>query len=122
MALQRPTLPWLIVDDNYSREHQSRKKLFETKGDSILGCRAAAHAACKELLLLVVEELLERYPDRYELAQSHEAKTQVRITETSELLPIEGPEPGAWQLRTAALLAMEDFNVLIRDKEKGHRL
>ena len=122
MALSRPIQPWLVVDDNYSREHQIRKDIFAKKGSVVLGCQNAAHGACEELLQLVVQELLERYPARYKFAENKEVGTEVRITETGEVFPIEGPETAALQLKTAALLAMEDFNILIPDGEKGHRL
>ena len=123
MALRKVELPWLLLDENYIKEHEIRKTLFEKKGEKILGCKPIAVAACEELLEEVVKELLDVYPDKFESVESADGTTCVKILDTGEVLRLDGPRSGTWQLQTAATLAMEDFTIIIRDEETNkHKL
>ena len=122
MALHKVERPWLLIDGNYVEEHKIRQGMFQKKRKKILGCKPVAIAACQELLQLVVEELLVQYPDAFRLADTDGGR-HVEIIQTGEGLPVQGPPTGTWQLETAAMLAMEDFNILMPDHESEiHRL
>ena len=123
MALRKVDRPWLLIDENYLKEHSIRRSLFEKKRERILGCKPVALSACKELLGTVVDELTGTYPDKFRLVQPTTDASKVEIIETGEIFDLGSRATDAKQLQTAATLASEDFNIIIRDVDTGkHRL
>ena len=112
----------MLIDEEYESEHEIRKALFRKKRNEILGCKPVARAACEELLEEVVHELLEVYPNKFELLFTEHEARQVKDIETSELYQIDSPTSGAGRLKMAATLAMEDFNILMQDEGGLHKL
>ena len=122
MGVHKPTRPWLLVEDNYVVQQDMRKMLMQKFGNDVLGCKPNALGACKELLDQVIMELLETYPDKFELAYLPGGASGIRVVDTGEVFPTEGLPGLTGPLQTAATLAMEDLNILIRDDQGRHCL
>jgi hypothetical protein len=106
---------WLTIDDNYMVEHDLRASQLADKRPSVLQCRPGSETACQEVLTLVSTFLLARYPKMFRTSGVGNGK-HIHNLKTGEMFPlVNNPQP----LETAARLAMEDFNVLIKDPESG---
>jgi hypothetical protein len=117
MGLRRlETVNWLTMDDNYIPEHLIRKSFLATRHPQVVQCLAGSREACHEVLALVVDFLTARYPQHFTL--SHTSSGPVihnHLTNESFQIGDDCKNP----LEIASQLAMEDFNVLIKDSETG---
>jgi hypothetical protein len=107
-----PEDEWLTIDKNYAYEQKFKEKLLGGDMDAVLQSLPEAKEACKETLECVVNFLIRRYPDQFKLLDNQPeyvynaiTRKTFRIVEPFEQHP----------LAIAAQLAMEDFNLLMRD-------
>jgi hypothetical protein len=108
---------WLHIDHHYQEEHTIRARNLDNHKSAVLQCLPGSEAACHELLDHVTSFLAERYPQSFTISQ--DGKNIINhLTNETFLLGAANPEP----LETATRLAMEDFNVLVKDEEGSYRL
>lgn len=108
MGLKRlDRVNWLTMDSNYLPEHVLRCELLETSRPRVIQCLSGTEEACSEVLDVVVRFLTSRYPEHFT-----STATEVHNHITGETLPI--GVKSIRPLETAARLAMEDFNILMK--------
>ena len=125
MGLRKSTLEdWLYVDDNYTKEHEVKRALMESRRDKIIRCLPGSKGACEETLELVVGFLLSKYPERFNYSTNTIRGGCVRIVDTGETFRLskDTSSDGFPSLETASRLAMEDFNILTKSSEGQHIL
>ena len=113
---------WLDVDKNYTVYHSVRSELLNDEQCRVLQCLPGSEAACIELLDLVVEFLTENYPQQFRAHFSLSSIEFVEVVATCEIFQVKAPYHGLNPLEVAARLAMEDFNILIKEKDNIHTL
>jgi hypothetical protein len=107
---------WLTIDSNYLPEHHLRKNFLATCRPKVIQCLLGSEAACHEVLGKVTKFLTGHFPQSFTLRNTSSGPV-VDNHITGEIFPVGTKCPNP--LETAALLAMEDFNVLIRNPETG---
>jgi len=105
---------WLTLDANYLDFHRIRSRLLMNHKLSVVASLPPAFSACHEVLSLVAAFLARRFPMMFDI-HSEDSSPVICNRQTGESFPIVN---NADPLETAARLAMEDFNVLMKD-EKG---
>ncbi|QSZ30402.1 hypothetical protein DSL72_004925 [Monilinia vaccinii-corymbosi] len=100
---------WLTIDHTYLHEHTIRASLLETQHPCVIQVLPVALEATHELLALVIEFLLQRYPDHFTLISPSKILNKLTGEEHVIGRGCQGP------LETAARLCMEDFNILLQD-------
>ena len=113
---------WLTINDKYLNEHKIRAALLQTRGSKLLQCSSGSEMACEEALEVVVDYLTSTYPGLFRLREKQAPGRYIEIVETGELFYISAPFDRMGALEIAARLAMEDFNILTRDKDGQHVL
>jgi Protein of unknown function (DUF3445) len=109
---------WLTIDSSYLEEHRVRSSLLTHDISSVLRCLPGSEAACQEVLAVVTNFLTTRFPDSF-VFSGHGSHRQIHNLLSGEFFMLQdNPRP----LETAARLAMEDFNILMRDDEGKYRL
>jgi len=88
----------------------------------VLQYAPSTEKACEELLGLVAEFLTKRYPDQFSIEQKKSKYKSVLNKNTSEHFSLEPKDEALHPLEACARLAMEDFNILIKDNFGEHRL
>jgi hypothetical protein len=109
---------WLTVDEDYLPYHKLRSQLLSNHGPSVLQCLPNSELACREALSVVSSFLASRYPSTFKFSRSGSGR-HIHNMKTGESFPI---EENSCPLETAARLAMEDFNLLIKDSNGDYRL
>jgi hypothetical protein len=108
---------WLTIDRFYHSEHTLRAQMLQNCRPNVLQCLPGTEAACREVLDLVTSFLSKRFPEHFTI--NHSASIiHNHLTQESYLIGAQCPNP----METAARLAMEDFNVLIKDQATGEYL
>ncbi|TVY46352.1 hypothetical protein LOCC1_G003615 [Lachnellula occidentalis] len=103
---------WLTIDTHYTSEHQVRNYLLRTSHPNVIQCLPGSEAACHEVLSIAVDFFITRFPNHFTM----EGETITNhIANESFLVGPDCPNP----LEIAARLAMEDFNVLMKNAETG---
>jgi hypothetical protein len=106
---------WLTIDEHYLPEHTIRSRLLSDHMSSVLQCLPGSESACHEVLSTVTAFLTLRYPHLFKYSGSGRRKL-IHNLQTGESFQVDNnPRP----LETAARLAMEDFNLLIKDPSNG---
>lgn len=106
---------WLTIDEKYLTEHVIRSAQLSRARPSVLQCLPGSESACQEVLSVVSSFLVARYPMMFMLTGVG-SKQLIHNLKTGEKFPmVNNPQP----LETAARLAMEDFNVLMKDPANG---
>ncbi|TGO58305.1 hypothetical protein BOTNAR_0183g00150 [Botryotinia narcissicola] len=100
---------WLTIDSTYLPEHELRASLLETHGPCVLQVLPPADPATHELLKMVIEFLLDRYPNDFSLVDDNTILN--KLTGEQSIIGSKCKNP----LETAARLCMEDFNLLLQD-------
>ncbi|TGO27713.1 hypothetical protein BPAE_0038g00590 [Botrytis paeoniae] len=100
---------WLTIDSTYLPEHELRASLLETHGSCVLQVLPPAVPATYELLEMVIEFLLDRYPDDFSLVDENTILN--KLTGEQSIIGSKCKNP----LETAARLCMEDFNLLLQN-------
>ncbi|TGO51125.1 hypothetical protein BCON_0168g00100 [Botryotinia convoluta] len=100
---------WLTIDSTYLLEHELRASLLETHGPCVLQVLPPAVPATYELLEMVIEFLLDRFPDDFSLVDENTILN--KLTGEQSIIGSKCKNP----LETAARLCMEDFNLLLQD-------
>lgn len=109
---------WLTIDENYILYHKKRSQLLSNQARSVLQCLPGSESACHEVLSVVSSFLASRYPSMFRFSGCGSGRL-IHNLRTGESFPVlENPRP----LETAARLAMEDFNLLVRDQNGDYRL
>lgn len=109
---------WLTIDDDYMTFHRIRNRLLANYKSSVASSLPPSLAACQEVLSLVSEFLATRYPKDFEIYTKGSCPF-IFNRQTGESFPLSS---NLSPLETAARLAMEDFNILIKDDEGIWRL
>jgi len=123
MGLRKPcTDTWLSVDEQYLAEHKIKSDLLEHKKDKLLNSSDISQAACEETLEVVVEYLTHTYPKSFKQYDHHTCGPCVEVIETGEIFGTRAPFVNMSPLEIAARLAMEDFNILMKDNNDEHLL
>jgi hypothetical protein len=108
---------WLTYDDAYLPEHALRAHLLQNSRSNVLQCLPGTEAACHEVLDLVTFFLSKRFPEHFTI--NHSASVICNhLTKETYLIGSQCPNP----METAARLAMEDFNILVKDPQTGEYL
>lgn len=110
---------WLTIDSHYRYEHDIRLRLVATARKDVIECLPPSRAACYEVLDLVVAFLTSRFPEQFSKSRTLSGQI-IRNHMTGETFPI--GYNCCNPLETAALLAMEDFNILTKDPASGDYL
>lgn len=113
---------WLNVDEKYAAWHGIRSELLDKKGSRVLQSRPGSKAACIEVLDLVVDFLIEKFPCHFRPRFSRSKVEFVEVVATNEVFHVQAPFDGLDPLEIAARLAMEDFNILIKGVDNMHTL
>jgi hypothetical protein len=109
---------WLAIDSSYLEEHHVRSSLLTHDISSVLQCLPGSEANCQEVLIRVANFLAARFPASF-VFSGHGPQQKIHNRLTGEVFLVHNnPRP----LETAARLAMEDFNILVRDDEGKYRL
>lgn len=106
---------WLTIDSHYHLEHIIRASNLNQYKPSVLQCLPGSELACAEVLDRVSAFLAFRYPKDFSISNG-------KITNhlTREVYPL--GEANKIPLETVARLAMEDFNILMKDDEGVYTL
>jgi hypothetical protein len=102
---------WLTIDEHYLPEHNIRSRLLSDNISSVLQCLPGSELACQEVLTMVASFLTSRYPYMFMFSGSGRRKLIHNLQTGESFLVVDNPRP----LETAARLAMEDFNLLVKD-------
>ena len=116
------TQTWLNVDNNYLEEHKVRVELINSLKGAVVRCLPGSEEACEEALNLIAGYLTLHYPDSFERVRSQSSGESVRMVSTGETYKIDPPYKEIMPLEIAAALAMEDFNILMKNAEGQHVL
>ena len=108
---------WLTIDNFYHSEHTLRAHMLEKSRPSVLQCLPGTETACHEVLDLVTSFLSKRFPEHFTINHST-SHIHNHLTKESYLIGRHCPHP----IEVAARLAMEDFNILIKDPKTGEYL
>lgn len=123
MGLCKPrTSTWLSVDEHYLAEHNIKSSLLEHKKDRLVNSSNCSAAACEEALEVIVEYLTETYSNSFRRYDHQGCGPCVEIIETGEVFRTRAPFVDMSPLEIAARLAMEDFNILMKDENDEHIL
>lgn len=106
---------WLTFDQHYLDEHTIRSSLLESSLSQVVQCLPISASACHETLSLVTSFLTSRYPSEYTIFDTSPPTIKVHITGEVFAIGPTCPNP----LEIAARLAMEDFNILMKDPVSG---
>jgi hypothetical protein len=117
MGLKRLDIDnWLTLDSHYLPEHDLRSELFKTKKANVIQCLEGSEEACYEVLEVVSSFMVTRFPQHFTLTHlSGEPAVYNHLTDETFLVGRKCPNP----LETAARLAMEDFNILMKNPVTG---
>ena len=110
---------WLTVDSNYLPEHTLRQHLLATSRPDVIQCLPPSLPACHEVLDIAVSFLTSRFPSQFSTSKTPSGLV-IHNSTTGETFPIGSQCQNP--LEVAALLAMEDFNILMKDEETGDYL
>lgn len=91
--------------------------MLQDNHSNVLQCLPSTEAACHEVLDLVVNFLSQRYPQHFTIDHS-KSIIHNHLTKETHLI---GPRC-ITPMETAARLAMEDFNILVKDPDSGEYL
>jgi len=108
---------WLTLDSNYLPENALRKNFLRTSRPNVLQTPPISIPACHETLSLVTAFLTTRFPQHFTLSHNKNNEPIIQNHLTDETFNI-GPNCEN-PLATAARLAMEDFNILMKDEVTG---
>ena len=123
MDLRKSNLDeWLVVDEKYAVLHSIRSKLLDDENCRVIQCLPGSEAACAEVLDLVVEFLIQKFPEKFKAHFSFSEIKAVEIIATNEIFRVKAPFNRLQPLEIAARLAMEDFNILIQREDNIHIL
>lgn len=112
---------WLTIDPEYLPEHKLRLELLSSKRSNVIECLPPSITACHEVLELAVSFLVSRFPQQFTTSKTPLGPV-IHNHITGEIFPIGSHSQCVNPLETAALLAMEDLNVLIKDSLSGDYL
>lgn len=104
---------WLPVDSHYQSEHAIRSSLLSTQHSNVVQCLPGSEQACHEVLDIVVTFLVARYPNDFTISTSAGRTIHNHLTNEHFVIDSTCPNP----LEISARLAMEDFNILIKNPE-----
>lgn len=107
---------WLTLDDSYLPEHSLRLSLLGSRHADVAQCLPGSMPSCHEVLSLVTSFLTSRFPQHFSIATKADGP-YIENHLIGEVYFI--GEKCENPLEVAARLAMEDFNVLIRDSQTG---
>ena len=113
---------WLSINEHYLIEHKIRSSLLDHKKDRLLNSSDGSQAACEEALEVIVEYLSGTYPKSFRPYDHQTYGPCVEITGTGEIFGTRAPFSNLSPLEIAARLAMEDFNILMKDDNNEHIL
>ncbi|KAE8441150.1 hypothetical protein EG329_005833, partial [Mollisiaceae sp. DMI_Dod_QoI] len=107
---------WLTLDSSYLSEHEIRISLLSTRRPDVVQCLPGSQAACHEVLSVVTTFLATRFPQHYSITNTTSGRhIENHLTGEGFLIDENCEDP----LELAAKLAMEDFNVLVRNPATG---
>ncbi len=116
MGLRRLDAPnWLHIDSRYLPEHRIRASFLENDPSAVLAVHPSAQSACHEVFSYVTTFLTSRYPDMFTLSGTGSRQKITNHLTGESFLVHNNKSP----LETAARLAMEDFNILVKDDTDG---
>ena len=101
---------WIELESTYGERIAQREALFRDNGTHVLDGLPGSELACKELMEMVLQFLLARYPEHFSLGGSIFTNNILNTTtDLSTMKPLE------------ALLhnVPEDFGIMLRDPETG---
>jgi hypothetical protein len=125
MGLQKLDIStWLVVDNRYITFHNVRTNLFNTRRSDIIQTTDAikVEEACEELLGMVSTFLLEKYTTNFGTFREppdSNGKFMIRSRIVNNNIFDLEPPFSMHPLEICARLAMEDFNILIKDEATG---
>jgi len=108
---------WLLLDKTYRDYYSSRDYLLHYKNNEVIQCLDEGYEAAVELLEEVVIFLTQKYPNHFrivyqgdqKMVQNRIVKREYGIEKPFDLHPLE----------ICARLAMEDFNLLMKNGKTG---
>lgn len=104
---------WLELENSYQSRISQRQKLFEQHGKAVLQSLPGSELACKELMEMVLQFLVARYPQYFSLSDDGSIlnnrilNTTENIREVSPLLVLLNNVP-------------EDFGIMLRHPVTGY--
>lgn len=107
---------WLTLDSSYLSEHSQRIALLATRHADVVQCLPGSQDSCYEVLNLVTSFLSTRFPQHFSIIHTSSGE-YIKNQLTGETFAI--GEKCKDPLEVAAKLSMEDFNVLVKNKETG---
>jgi hypothetical protein len=105
---------WLTVDNSYIDLHEARTSLLYRKRTECVQVQRDGEAACEELMDQVVQHLCIKYSDHF-ITKPKNARRHIRNEVASEEISL--ARPFEYQpLEICARLAIEDFNIFVKDE------
>ena len=106
----RPIDPagWIEVDDRLPQYLDEKARLFESRPDDVFAAEADTEAAQAEVLALLVEHLVLRFPGTYRRNGGF-----IEIVPAGRQVALD--DPAVPPLRAAAMLVAEDLAIMRRD-------
>jgi hypothetical protein len=116
---------WLTIDSGYHAYWTAKDILLRERNTEVIICQdeQVAEDACVELLAAVVDFMVEHYPQCFVIYSKKGTKPRsqgqyVLNKLTKEEFKLRAPYT-VHPLEAVARLAMEDFNVLVKDDARG---
>jgi hypothetical protein len=104
---------WLELESTYKSRIAQRKGLYEQHGKAVLQWLPGSELACKELMEMILQFLVARYPHYFSLSDDKKTFTN-RILGTTQ--DVRGKHPLLIILDNVP----EDFAVMLRNPETGY--
>ncbi|KAH7109839.1 hypothetical protein B0J11DRAFT_448750 [Dendryphion nanum] len=102
---------WLSIDQSYTTFHEARAELLAEMREECIQVTQEGEEACVELMQEVVEFLLKRYPEHFQIHDCGFGRKKIENRITGEEFDLQRPWT-CYPLEMCARLAMEDFNIL----------
>lgn len=107
---------WLELENTYSRRIAQRIELYNRHGEDVLQCLPGAEAACTELMEMVLQFLVARYPQYFALKYPAGEDTESFVNQ------ILGRRFRIREMHPLVVLLTnvpEDFAITIKNEETG---
>lgn len=107
---------WLTIDKLYLPEHSLRQQLLGKSRENVIHCLPPSKIACQEVLDMTVSFLSTRFPQHFTITRTVNG-SYIHNGLVGETYPIGAQCQNP--LEVAALLSMEDFNILMKNPDTG---
>lgn len=109
---------WIELDNQWPRYHTEKLARLEKRGPHLYKKTTEASLASLEVMELLSEYLVYRYPSLFEYCQVKNKGQSIKIKATGEIYPIYSDDP----LKYASLLIQDDLVIMIEGSDGQYYL